>query len=165
MTTAEVSEIYIARLPMPMIWLSPFEACCSSHRVTYSGRSIFGETSMKEIEFEVPRNCDLSSAAQLIEAVCSRQGLRVAMKGSLSTYPGCVHWHYKNQDQKGTLELTLYVPDKRIWAKIQEGRKAPWIDTALPPLQRAIEHHLRSTCKSVRSAQPRRDGARRRAKA
>lgn len=85
---------------------------------------------MKEIEFAVPRGCDLGSAEEIIETICAQEGLLLAMKGSLSTYPGCVHWHYKNQNEKGTLELTLYVPERRIWAKIQDGRKAPWIEAA-----------------------------------
>jgi hypothetical protein len=79
---------------------------------------------------------------RLIEKVCARRGLVLAMKGSLSSYPGCVHWHYKRQNQKGTLELTLFAQDRRVWAKVQDGRKAPWIDQALPGLQAAIEDAL-----------------------
>jgi GT2 family glycosyltransferase len=107
---------------------------------------------VREIEFAVPSDARLQSAEQLIETVCSQQGLRVAMKGSLSTYPGCIHWHYKNGDQKGTLELTLYLPERRIWAKIQDGRKAPWIDDLLPSLQKAVEMKLRSQSPSGRNA-------------
>jgi len=97
---------------------------------------------MKTIEFRFPRRRHLTRAAALIESVCSRRGLSVAMKGSLAGYPGCIHWHYKQPNQRGTLELTFYPAEKRLWASVQEGRKAPWIDVELPQLRRAIEREL-----------------------
>jgi hypothetical protein len=98
---------------------------------------------MREIDFAVPLNADLGRAERLIEGICARRGLLLAMKGSLSSYPGCVHWHYKRQNKKGTLELTLFARERRVWAKVQEGRKAPWIDEELPGLQLAIERTLK----------------------
>jgi hypothetical protein len=97
---------------------------------------------MREIEFAVPRNADLTQAVKLIEEICAQHELILAMKGSLAAHPGCTHWHYKRQDEKGTLELTLLARDRRIWAQVQDGRKARWIDEALPALQRAIERAL-----------------------
>ena len=99
---------------------------------------------MKEIQFKVPRDCELTCTEQWIETACICQGLDLAMKGSLAAYPGSIHWHYRKQGQKGTLELTLYIRERRIWAKIQDGRKAAWINAALPPLRKAIEEQLRS---------------------
>jgi len=98
---------------------------------------------MKEIEFKVPRDCDLSCADALIEKTCATRGLELAMKGSLAKYPGCTHWHFKRPNQKGTLELTLHRAERRIWAKVQEGRNAPWIDEDLPAIGRAIERGLK----------------------
>jgi hypothetical protein len=70
------------------------------------------------------------------------------MKGTLASYPGSTHWHYRKPGQKGTLELTLYIPDRRIWAKIQDSRKAPWINATLPSLRKTIEQQLRSKPKT-----------------
>jgi hypothetical protein len=112
---------------------------------------MLSERVVREIEFSVPRHCDLSSAGELIERVCSDRGLHVAMKGSLSSYPGSIHWHFKNKKERGTLELTLHLPQRRIWAQVQDGRKAPWIDVELGPLQRAVERELRSLCSAARS--------------
>jgi hypothetical protein len=109
----------------------------------FATAKMFGAT-MREIEFAVPRNADLVRAKRLIEKICVRRGLTLATKGSLATYPGCVHWHYKRQKQKGTLELTLFARDRRVWAKVQDGRKASWIDEELPGLQAAIEHALKN---------------------
>jgi hypothetical protein len=99
---------------------------------------------MREVEFAVPKNCDLRKADKLVEEICARRGLQLAMKGTVATYPGSIHWHYKQPKQKGTLELTLYFAERRLWAKIQKGRKAPWIDEELPALRRAIESALRA---------------------
>jgi len=54
-----------------------------------------------------------------------------------------IHWHYKREKQKGTLELTLFPAHRRLWAKVAEGRKAPWIDLELPPLRREVEKKLK----------------------
>ena len=107
---------------------------------------------MKEIEFRVPRGCDLTHARRIIEQVCKHRGLHSAMKASLATYPGSTHWHYKKLRQSGTLELTLYLPDRRIWAQVQKSRWAPWIDIELPRLRRDIEGALRAG--SVRKRSP-----------
>lgn len=97
---------------------------------------------MEEIEFNVPARRDLRNAEALIESVCAAQGLRVAMKGSLATYPGSIHWHYKKSKEKGTLELTLLRRDRRIWAAIHTNRKAPWIAEALAAVRAGIEQAL-----------------------
>ena len=61
------------------------------------------------------------------------------MKGSLSTYPGSIHWHYKSSGQKGTVEITLLAAQRRIWLQVQDGRRAAWIDRELPAIRREIE--------------------------
>ena len=98
---------------------------------------------MKEIEFRVPKQCDLADAEGLVERACAERGLIVGMKGSLAAYPGCVHWHYKRPRQTGTLEITVYPKERRVWAQVQDKRKAPWIDEELPRVRRAIEKELR----------------------
>lgn len=98
---------------------------------------------MREIEFHIPKQCDLTAAEGVIERACAESGLVLGMKGSLASYPGSVHWHYKMGKQTGTLELTLYCKESRIWAQVQDGRRAAWIDVELPKLQQAIERGLR----------------------
>jgi hypothetical protein len=99
---------------------------------------------LKQIEFSIPRNCDLSRAPRLIESTCNRRHLQLGMKGTLASFPGSIHWHYKRKSEKGTLELTLHAAERRLWAQIQQGRKAPWIDEELPILRREIERELKS---------------------
>jgi hypothetical protein len=107
---------------------------------------------MRQIEFRVPPKCDLANAESLIETACTAHGLTPAMKGSLSTLKGSVHWHYKQPGQMGTLELTLLRAQRRVWAQIHTNRAAPWIDVLLPRLQKDLEKALRSAKGAARAA-------------
>ena len=109
---------------------------------------------MLEIEFKGPRRFETARAARVVECVCAAHGLSVAMKTTLATFPGSIHWHYKNQNEKGTLELTVFPRDQRVWAQVQDGRKAAWIEPVLPKIRRDVERELR------RAADADRPGAR-----
>jgi hypothetical protein len=98
---------------------------------------------MTEVEFAVPQSCNLSGAAVLIENACRGCGLRVSTRATLSSYPGCIHWHVKRGMQPGTLEVTLWEAKRRVWASVQDGRRAAWIDEALPQVKDAVETALR----------------------
>ncbi|HUJ51708.1 MAG TPA: hypothetical protein VLW25_15975 [Bryobacteraceae bacterium] len=100
---------------------------------------------MQQIEFSVPARCDLKKADALIERVCAAHGLEAAMKGTLATHPGSIHWHWKMPKQKGTLELTLSRADRRIWAAIHTNRQAPWIEQVLNRVRADIERALKGT--------------------
>jgi len=99
---------------------------------------------MQQVEFTVPKTCDLTRAVEKIEQVCAALGLTMSMKTSQAAFPGSTHWHYKNKKLKGTLELTLYIPAGRVWANVQSGRKADWIDAILPVVQLEVESALRA---------------------
>src|SRR5436190_24234285 len=104
---------------------------------------------MREIEITVPRSVDLSRADRIVERICGDAGLTLTMKGSLATFPGSIHWHYKSGKQKGTLELTLFASAHRLWAKVQTGRQASWIDDIVPTLKRSLEKELRQRARSA----------------
>jgi hypothetical protein len=99
---------------------------------------------MEEVEFSVPLNGDLTAAEGLIEQVCSELGLLLKMKGALSKYPGCIHWHFCKPKEKGTLEITVFRPGRRIWAKVQATRNAAWIEVILPQVKARVEAGLAS---------------------
>ena len=98
---------------------------------------------MTVTEFAVPQGCGLSGAASLIEKACLGCGLRVSTRATLGSYPGCIHWHVKRGIQSGTLELTLWEAKRRVWASVQDERRAAWIDEALPRVKDAVETALR----------------------
>jgi hypothetical protein len=82
---------------------------------------------------------DDESIIGAIEAACRRAGLTMATKGTLHTYPGSVHWHFKKGANLGTLEATYVPRDGRAWFSVQGGREAPWIDQVLPGILRALD--------------------------
>jgi hypothetical protein len=98
---------------------------------------------MTEVEFTVPQGSNLSGAASLIEQACKGCGLRVSTRATLSGCPGAIHWHVKRGIQPGTLELTLWETKRRVWASVQDGRRAAWIEEALPEVKEAVETALR----------------------
>lgn len=79
-----------------------------------------------------------------IEGVMADLGFRQSMKGGLRTYPGCVHWHYKKGAATGTIEVTAWSVERRVWLSVQSGRTAPWIAGALPRIRAVLESRLAS---------------------
>lgn len=91
----------------------------------------------------VSPRADLSIAEPVIESCCAEAGLRVTLKGALAAYPGCVHWHLRHGNDKGTLEITLWPAQRRIWFKVASNRGGPWIAAAIEQLKPCIEGALR----------------------
>jgi hypothetical protein len=100
-----------------------------------------------ETDFAMPKDCDVKCVERTVERVCRARGLIVVLKGSRSQYPGSIHWHFKKDRQKGTLELTLSPAKSRLWSKVQAGRKALWIDETLPSLKNQVEAELSNRSK------------------
>jgi hypothetical protein len=88
---------------------------------------------MKDIEIDLPP-AQIPSAAKL-ESLFTNATLRITLRGTLAAYPGSVHWHLKEGHQRGTLEVTLWPPEGRIWLSVQDGRRAEWIAGAVARLQ------------------------------
>ncbi len=93
---------------------------------------------MRVYEIALPAGTDLTTATPRIEAACYAAGLHVTLRGTLATYPGCTHWHLQRAGQRGTLELTLWPADPRLWCKIAAHRAAPWMPATVTELSAAI---------------------------
>jgi hypothetical protein len=102
---------------------------------------------MREIPIASPESLSLRATARIVEAAAKRQGLSVSMKDTLKSYPDCIHWHFVTPGSKGTLEVTLWEGTPRLWISVQDGRKAEWIDKAIPPLKASLESELRKKAK------------------
>src|SRR5262249_30603594 len=76
--------------------------------------------------------------ARAVDSALKRSGLRIVSRGRLKTYPGSTHWHFRNGEQRGTLELTWWPAKRKLWFKVQAGRDAGWIDQAVRTLARSI---------------------------
>ena len=97
---------------------------------------------MLEEEWTVAVGADLTRAAQVIAAACAAEGLRLALDSTLAKYPGCRHWHYKRDRQRGTLEITLWPARRRLWITVHAGRTGDSIADCLPRIRRAVEAGL-----------------------
>jgi hypothetical protein len=97
---------------------------------------------MIELDVPVPAEADLAHLEEIVETVCAGASLRRALKGTLASYTGSVHWHYAQARQRGILEITWWPARRRLWFKVSAGRSAPWIAARLPQLQQSLETAL-----------------------
>jgi hypothetical protein len=95
---------------------------------------------MIELELHVPSRAH--SIPGLVERICLLEGLEISLKGTLAGYPGSVHWHFKKGKPPGTLELTWWEREKRLWFKVAAGRSAGWVDEMAEKLRERIEQAL-----------------------
>ena len=112
-------------------------------------RAIRRESTMREVEFQIPPFAPLTDIVATIESACTAEGLQFGMKGTLASYQGSTHWHFKRPRERGTLEITYFPRDGRIWAQIQDGRRAEWIDPCLAKIKSAVERKLKESTGSV----------------
>lgn len=94
---------------------------------------------MIEIDVRVPASLAAADVPARVEEACAAEALIMAMRGTLATYPGCDHWHYKKPGEKGTLEITHWGKTNRLWFKVTNDREGPWIGPAMQRLKRALE--------------------------
>ena len=93
---------------------------------------------MIELDVPVPAEADLAQIEQAVDETVRGAGLRRTLKSTLATYLGSVHWHFAQPRERGTLELTWWPAQRRLWFKVSKGRVAPWIDNLLPQLQNEL---------------------------
>lgn len=98
---------------------------------------------MTEVEIPLPEDADAGALPDLVEAAAGALGLTAAMRGSLRSYPGSLHWHFRRPHGPGTLEVTLWPAKRRLWLHVQAGRCAAWTDAGLPALRDALMAALR----------------------
>lgn len=62
-----------------------------------------------------------------IEALAQAAGLSITMKTTSAKFPGSIHWHLKKGREHGTLEITLWPSQNKLWFSMQDGRSAEWV--------------------------------------
>jgi hypothetical protein len=100
---------------------------------------------MNEVEIQTPPAIQSDVLIRQVEQVCADNELTLTLKGTLLTYPGCVHWHFKKHNLTGTLEITWWENEHRLWFKVADHRKGTWIEEGLPVLKKKIEQSLHKT--------------------
>jgi hypothetical protein len=97
---------------------------------------------MLEVELQIPKGVESKTVPGIVEEVCASNELTCALKGTLVSYPGSIHWHFKQGKQRGTLEITWWESEHRLWFKVTSGRTSAWIQKSLPQLKEQIEKLL-----------------------
>ena len=97
---------------------------------------------MIEVELQIPANASSEHVVEVVEQVCISHGLTCTQKGTLASYMGCTHWHFKLGKQKGTLEITWWETKNRLWFKVSKGRTGDWMEQSITTLKKKIEDSL-----------------------
>src|SRR5262245_16202492 len=92
---------------------------------------------METIRIPIPENHNPAALPALIERAVSDAGL-LAERLELRSYPGATHWHIRRPGAKGTLELTYWPREGRLWFAIHANRRAEWIAPAIGDLRARI---------------------------
>jgi hypothetical protein len=98
---------------------------------------------MIEVSIEIPKDIDAVIVINVVERVCRTHQLIHTLKGTLASYPGSVHWHFKKGKQKGILEITWWQSKNRLWFKVAGGRTGKWIEESMPQIKEEIQKLLR----------------------
>jgi hypothetical protein len=96
-------------------------------------------TNLREIAIPLTTRADGAQIERAIDDAIADSGLDVALRASLTKFPGCTHWHLKRGSNSGTLEITFWPQEKRAWFSIQSRREADWIEAAIRMLNNEIQ--------------------------
>lgn len=107
---------------------------------------------MRNVEFTLPKNVRDDHVEKAIDRAIMKSGLMITLRDSLKAFPGCIHWHIKYGRESGTLDITFWPQERRVWFSIQSGRAGTWIDEKMKLVEQAIQEHLNSEVKRKGSA-------------
>jgi len=91
------------------------------------------------VNVKLPPRADLAAAERLVESTCRSRGLSEGMKTTLRSYPGSIHWHFTKEGERGTIEVTLWKKEKRLWINVHDNRASPWTSKEAGRLKSALE--------------------------
>jgi len=97
---------------------------------------------MIEVELQIPDSVEPAAVLRIVEQVCASNELTSSFKRTLAGYPGSIHWHFKQAQPRGTLEITWWESGQHLWFKVAKGRTSEWILEILPRLKEQIEKML-----------------------
>ncbi|MBX3115562.1 MAG: hypothetical protein KF836_13435 [Fimbriimonadaceae bacterium] len=80
---------------------------------------------------ELPFTEDTSQIEKLVESL----GLQMQEMGT-KQYAGGRHWHIRKPIEKGTLELTWWPKERRMWLSWRSNRMGNWIEETAVQIQK-----------------------------
>ncbi len=97
---------------------------------------------MVTVEIPVPAARAEVDVPPIVAQICANARLVLTLAGTQKRYPGSRHWHYRTGPQPGTLEITWWPAQRRLWLKVAGGRTSAAIEDLLPRLQAALTSAL-----------------------
>lgn len=89
---------------------------------------------MEVIPIALPEGVEGKAVAELVDHAISALGLEVAMRTTLKSYPGSIHWHLRHPQTTGTLEISYDPAAHRAWFSTRTGRTKAWVIEAMERL-------------------------------
>ncbi len=93
-------------------------------------------------EIELPAVVNVDRLDDAVESCCLEVGLDLRFKTSVKKHPASVHWHFGRRNQRGTLEVTLLVREKRLSISVHTNRAGAWTDAMMIELKSKLETEL-----------------------
>lgn len=93
---------------------------------------------MRQIVIPVRPSATDDAVQRAVVAVCNELGLTVASRTTLATYPGSVHWHVRQPPQPGTMEITWWVSEHRLWLSVHANRGGEWVEEAMARVKERV---------------------------
>jgi hypothetical protein len=100
---------------------------------------------MQTLEVRLPMGADLMRVETVVEWTCQSRGLTMKVKTSLVSYEGSTHWHFRKGTEKGTLEVTFWKREMRLWLSVHDNRIGGWTTEEMRRLKLALEAQLASS--------------------
>ena len=92
-------------------WVSTVDKCRKGRWASYG-------CFMRQIKLTLSASFDFTQAETIIDQALGEARLTVTFKTTLRQFPGCIHWHVKRGNEKGTLEITVWPKQQRIWFSV-----------------------------------------------
>ena len=93
---------------------------------------------MTRHDLPLPPAANPAAIADLVERSCLAYGLTLTSRSTLAAYPGCIHWHWKRGRERGTLEVTLWPQEHRLWVSVHANRVGDWTEEAAARLAASL---------------------------
>jgi len=94
-------------------------------------------------DVKLPASLDLRRVEATVQKTCKARGLELKMKTSLVSYPGSTHWHYGKGADRGTIEVTFWKYERRLWISVHSNRAASWTKQEIRELKSDLEKRLK----------------------
>ena len=99
---------------------------------------------MREKEIELSATIAAEAVVAAVNQAVATLGARITLDGTLRSHPGSRHWHVQAKGQTGTLEVTFWPSQNRLWVSLHAKREGSWAGQAFHPFVESLQTCLLS---------------------